>query len=160
MTLGRNIDQNQMYVQSIVPLHEACAHICDAFCPYAIRASFFVLLLEGYTVTALKVQALVQSPAVWQVLAIFVSELRSLLECIAGHGDADDRAQSSLALKTTSRSPSFIESGLWFCTACLQKHVAPCPHRSPHSMPCNHHRVVFEAGGEIRDEATKTSSPR
>merc|ERR1711965_240513 len=36
----------EMYVQSIVPLHQACAHICDAFCPYAIRASFFVLLLE------------------------------------------------------------------------------------------------------------------
>jgi hypothetical protein len=65
-----------------VPLHEACAHICDVFCPYAIRASFFVLLLEAYTVTALKVKALVQSPAVWQVVAVFVSELRSLLECM------------------------------------------------------------------------------
>lgn len=50
----------EMHVQAIVPLHEACAHICDVFCPYAIRASFFVLLLEGFTVTALKVQALVQ----------------------------------------------------------------------------------------------------
>ena len=114
----------EMYVQSIVPLHEACAHICDAFCPYAIRASFFVLLLEGYTVTALKVQSLVQSPAVWQVVAIFVSELRSLLECIAGHGDEDDRAQAILSIRASKRGPSFIEAGLWFCVAFLQKHVS------------------------------------
>ena len=60
----------EMLVQSIVPLHEVCAHVCDAFCPYAIRASFFVLLLEAYTVTALKVQSLVQSPAVWQVCSL------------------------------------------------------------------------------------------
>ena len=102
----------EMLVQSIVPLHEVCAHICDAFCPYAIRASFLVLLMESYTVTALKVQSLVQSPAVWQVLAIFNSELRSLLECITGHGDTDDNAQAGLALRASTRGPSFIEAGL------------------------------------------------
>ena len=113
----------EMHVQSVLPLHEVCAHICDAFCPYAIRASFFVVLMEGYTVTALKVQSLVQSPAIWQVLAIFVSELRSLLECIAGHGDDEDRAQALLAIRPSTRGPSFIQSGLWFCVAFLQKHL-------------------------------------
>ena len=113
----------EMYVQSIVPLHEACAHLCDSFCPYAIRASFFVLLMEGYTITALKVSSLAHSPAVWQVVALFVSELRSLLECIAGHGDEDDVAQAILAIQPSNRGPSFLEAGLWFCVAFLQKHI-------------------------------------
>ena len=38
-----------------MPLHEVCAHACDVFCPYPIRASFLDLLLEAYTVTSLKV---------------------------------------------------------------------------------------------------------
>lgn len=41
----------EMYVQNVVPLHEACAHICDSLCPYAVRASFLALLMEAYTVT-------------------------------------------------------------------------------------------------------------
>ena len=132
----------EMYVQTIVPLHETCAHICDAFCPYAIRASFFVLLLEGYTVTALKVQSLVQSPAVWQVLAIFVSELRSLLECIAGHGDEEDGEQAVLAIRSSKRGPSFLESGLWFCVAFLQKHVQAEYLRDDHKAAlANLHRL-------------------
>ena len=122
----------EMHVQSIVPLHEACAHVCDPFCPYAIRASFFMLLMEGFTVTALKVQALVQSPAVWQMLAIFVSELRSLLECIAGHGDEEDHVQAALAVRPSTRGPSFVESGLWFCVGFLQKHAQPEALRQDH----------------------------
>ena len=113
----------EMYVQSVVPLHEACAHICDGLCPYAIRASFFALLMEAYTVTSLKVQGLAHSPAVWQVVAVLVSELRSLLECIAGHGDADDRAQAILSIQASNRGPSFVEAGLWFCVGFIEKHT-------------------------------------
>ena len=113
----------EMHVQSAVPLHEVCSHICDAFCPYAIRASFFYLLMEAYTVTALKVGSLIHSPAVWQVVAIFVSELRSVLECIAGHGDEDDRAQALLAIHESGRGPSFVEAGLWFLVGFVTKHV-------------------------------------
>ena len=114
----------EMLVQSIVPLHEVCAHICDAFCPYAIRASFFFFLVESYTVTALKVQSLVQSPAVWQVLALFNSELRSVLECLANYGDEEDYLQARLKLRRSTKGPCFIEAGLWFCVSFLQKHAA------------------------------------
>ena len=45
-----------MLVQSAIPIKEVCAHLCDTLCPHQIRASFFTLLREVYTVTALKVR--------------------------------------------------------------------------------------------------------
>ena len=71
------VNEVELTIQTVVPLHEACAHICDIVCPYTIRASFFCLLKEVYTVTRLKVVALSQSPAVWQV-SLFRSPVAAL----------------------------------------------------------------------------------
>ena len=43
-----------------------------------MRASFLTLLKEAYTTTQLKVAALKSSPAIWQVITLLVSELRTL----------------------------------------------------------------------------------
>ena len=97
--------------------------MCDSVCPYSIRASFLCLLKEVYTITQLKVVALSQSPAVWQVVTIFVGELRNLLECMAGFGDEDDNLMAVQQMAPSTRGPSFTESGLWFVVTFITKHI-------------------------------------
>lgn len=55
---------------------------------------------------------------------MIVAELRSVLECVAGHGDDDDRSQAELCLRASNRGPSFLEASVWFCVGFLQKHVS------------------------------------
>ena len=84
-----------------------------------MRASFLALLKEAYTTTQLKVAALKSSPAIWQVVTLLVSELRTLCECIgaAESMDRSDMEQAAKQLESSGSGPCFFEAAAEFATA-------------------------------------------
>ena len=90
-----------------------------------MRASFLTLLKEAYTTTQLKVAALKSSPAIWQVITLLVSELRTLCECIGAAASMDliDMEQAARQLECSSTGTSFFEAAAEFATNFVHKHV-------------------------------------
>ena len=59
------------------------------------------------------------------MVAVFVGELRNLLECLAGFGDEADNQQAQQQVASSSRGSSFLECGLWFAVTFLNKRISP-----------------------------------